>query len=448
MASAQGPFPLSVPSLPHPARHPAQRAVPRPSRRRLPLALRALEVPNYRRWAAADFISNAGSWMSTAALGWLVFDVTGSAAAMGGIVAVKQAPGVLLGLLGGALADRWEARRILPVTQGLYAAVAVLLAVLAHTGDARVWQLYVCAAVTGVLGALDGPCFGRLVAQVLGTERLGNGIALGSLTHSLGWVTGLGLGSMVLAGPGAWAVFALDAISYAAVVAMVLSLEVDELHSLPRAAAGRGRIRDGLDHVLRSRPLTAVLGVGLVTGALGKHFQVTMLAMTEQAFAGDAALYGRLFTCFSLGAVLGALVAARMPRLGARLVFVVGGATAVVQATAGLAPSVWLFALAMVAAATAGVVYDTSTSTVVQLLAPGDLRGRVIAVQTLVGAVAGMVGAPLLGWLADNLGAREALVLGGTVSMVAVGLGALVLARGPRRLVTLAVTRPQVALAA
>lgn len=421
----------------------------RPARRlRLPTALRALEVPNYRRWAAADFVSNAGSWMSTAALGWLVFDVTGSAAAMGGIVAVKQAPGVLLGLLGGAIADRWEARRILPVTQSLYAAMAVVLALLAQTGEARVWQLYLCAAVTGVLGALDGPCFGRLVAQVLGPERLANGIALGSLTHSLGWVTGLGLGSLVLAGPGAWAVFALDALSYVAVVGMVLSLKVTELHPLARAAAGRQRVRDGLAHIVRSRHLTTVLGVGLVTGALGKHFQVTMLAMTEQAFAGDAGLYGRLFTCFSVGAVLGALVAARMPRIGTRLVFLAGGAAAVVEATAGGAPTVWLFALAMVAAATAGVVYDTSTSTVVQLLAPGELRGRVIAAQALVGAVAGMVGAPTLGWLADTLGAREALVVGGTVSVAAVALGAVFLARGPRRLVGLALTRPQVALAA
>lgn len=406
------------------------------------MALRALELPNYRRWAAADFASNAGSWMATAALGWLVFQVTGSAAAMGGILAVKQVPSVVFALLGGALADRWDARRVLPLTQASYAAVALVLALLAHSGEARLWQLYLCAGVTGLLGVLDGPCFGRLVAQVLGPERLGNGIALGSLTHSLGWVTGLALGSLLLAGPGAWVVFVIDACSYAFVVLMVLSLRSDLLHPLQRAGAGRARVRDGLAYVLRSRQLAAVLGVGLVTGAVGRHFQVTMLAMSEQVFEGGAGLYGRLFTCFSVGAVLGALVAARVPRVGARLVFAAGAGAALVQSAAGLSPTVWVFGAAMVGAAAVSVVYDTATSTVVQLLAPGDLRGRVLAAQSLVAALSGMVGAPLLGWLADTMGARFALGLGGTVSLVAVLTGALLLTGGPRRLLATVRVRP------
>lgn len=418
------------------------RALRAPGSRRLPPALRALELPNYRRWAAADFVSNAGSWMSTAALGWVVFQVTGSAAAMGGVVAVKQVPGVLLGLYGGALADRWDARRVLPVTQGLYALVAAVLAVLTRTGEAQLWHLYLCAAVTGLLGVLDGPCFGRLVAQVLGPERMGNGIALGSLTHSLGWVTGLAAGSVLLAGPGAWMVFAIDAGSYALVVVMLLSLRSGLLHPLPLASPGRAGVRDGLAVVVRSRQLATVLGVGLVTGAVGGHFQVTMLAMSEQVFAGGPGLYGRLFTCFSVGAVVGALLAARLPRIGTRVVFGAGAGAAVVQAVSGLSPAAWLFGLAMVAAAAACVVYDTATSTVVQLLAPGEVRGRVLAAQRLVGAVAGMVGAPALGWLADTLGAREALLLGGGLSLLAVGAGAAVLAGGPRRLVSVAFPRP------
>src|SRR3954453_11461227 len=197
------------------------RPAPRPG---LPVALRALALPNYRRWAVADLVSNVGSWMSTAALGWLVFDLTGSAAALGAVVAVKQAPTLVLGLTGGALADRWDARRVLPLTQGTFAVLASGLAVMTSSGDIRLWHLYLFAALTGVLGVLDGPCFGRLLAQVLGRENLSNGIALGSLTHSTGWVLGLGAGSVVLAGPGAWAVFAIDAATFAMVAITVLRL--------------------------------------------------------------------------------------------------------------------------------------------------------------------------------------------------------------------------------
>src|SRR3954453_5741738 len=122
------------------------RPAPRPG---LPVALRALALPNYRRWAVADLVSNVGSWMSTAALGWLVFDMTGSAAALGAVVAVKQAPALVLGLAGGSLADRLAARRVLPVTQAGYAALAVVLAVLTWTGHARVWHLFAFAALAG-----------------------------------------------------------------------------------------------------------------------------------------------------------------------------------------------------------------------------------------------------------------------------------------------------------
>jgi MFS family permease len=165
----------------------------------LPTALRSFALPNYRRWAAADLVSNVGSWMSTAALGWLVFATTGSAAALGAVVAVKQAPALLFGLLGGTFADRFDARRVLPFTQGAYAVLAAALAAVTLTGHAQVWHIYTYAVVTGALGVLDGPCFGRLLAQVLGPRHLSNGIALGSVTHSTGWVVGLGLGSAILA---------------------------------------------------------------------------------------------------------------------------------------------------------------------------------------------------------------------------------------------------------
>lgn len=384
------------------------------------MALRALALPNYRRWAVADLVSNVGSWMSTAALGWLVFDLTGSAAALGAVVAVKQAPALVLGLAGGALADRLDARRVLPLTQGGYAVLAAVLAALTWSGHAQVWHLFAFAALTGLLGVLDGPCFGRLLGQVLGPQHLSNGIALGSLTHSTGWVLGLGAGSVVLAGAGAGAVFAIDAVSFTFVALTVLRLRVDLLHPLDRARAGRDRVRDGVRYVLSSRRLVVVLAAGAVTGAFGRHFQVTMAAMAETVFDGGPGLYGRLFTCFSLGALAGAAVAARLPHLRMPVLLGSAAAAAIVQMASGAAPVAWVFAAGMLAVAACSVVYDTAVSTTVQLLAPGHLRGRVLAVQGLVASVASMAGAPTLGWLTDTLGPRAALGIGGALALLAV----------------------------
>ncbi|WP_156043850.1 MFS transporter [Cellulomonas sp. URHE0023] len=397
---------------------------------RLPVALRSLALPNYRRWAFADLVSNVGSWMSTAALGWLVFDMTGSAAALGALIAVKQAPTLVLGLVGGALADRLDARRVLPFTQGAYAVLAGVLATMTAGGHARLWHLYVFAVLTGVLGVLDGPCFGRLLAQVLGRDNMSNGIALGSVTHSTGWVLGLGAGSVVLAGPGPWAVFAIDAVSFTVVALTILRLRTDLLHPMERAERGSSRVRDGIRHVLASRQLVVVLATGMVTGAVGRHFQVTMAAMAEQTFHGGPSLYGRLFTCFSIGALVGAAVAARLPRLRMPVLLGAAATAALLQGGSGAAPTTWVFAGAMLGVAACCIVYDTAVSTTVQLLAPGHVRGRVLAVQGLVGSVASMVGAPLVGWLTDTLGARAALGIGGAASLAAVVVAACVLAGG------------------
>ena len=396
---------------------------------RLPASLHALALPNYRRWAAADLVSNVGSWMSTGALGWLVYEVTGSAAALGAIIAAKQVPGVLLGLVGGAVADRYDARRILLMTQSCYAAVAAVLAVLVVSGHVQTWHLYAFALVTGLLAVLDGPCFGRLLAEVLGRDHLDHGLALGSMTHSVGWVLGLGAGSLVMAGPGAGTAFALDAVSFGFVVLTVGRLRPDLMHPLERAVVGAERIRDGLAHVLASPRLVTLLCVAAACGALGRHYQVTMAAMSDHVFGGGPDLYGRFFTCFSVGAVIGAAAAVRLPRLGLRVLVCSGAAAGLVQAVSGAAPTASVFAVTMVGAASLNVVYDTALSAAVQHHAPGAVRGRILAVQGLVSALASLVGAPTLGWLADSLGPRAALEAAGCVVVVAVMLGATALLR-------------------
>lgn len=382
----------------------------------------------------ADLVSNVGSWMATAALGWLAYQVTGSAAALGSVIAVKQVPAVLFGLGGGALADRLDVRRVLPLTQAAYATMSALLGYLVLSGHVTTWHLYLYAASTGLLSVVDGPSFGRLLAEVLGRRHLSHGIALGSVSHSTGWVLGLAAGAVLMAGPGAGVVFAIDAASFVFVAVTVLRLHAEDLEPLEVAGAGQRRVRDGLRHVLGSRSLVTLLAVAAVTGALGRHYQVTMAAMSHQVFGGGGALYGRLFLFFALGALLGAAVAARLPHLRLPVLLTAGAAAGLVQTLSGGAPTATVFGAAMVGAAGLNVVYDTAVSATVQHLAPGALRSRVLAVQGLVASVASLIGAPTLGWLADHLGARATLALAGTTAFLAVTTGALVLAGGSRAL--------------
>jgi MFS family permease len=164
---------------------------------------------------------------------------------------------------------------------------------------------------------------------------------------------------------------------------------------------------------------------------VGRHFQVTMAATAASTFHGGPGLYGRMFTCFSIGALLGAAVAARLRHLRMPVLLGSAAAAALLQAASGAASVAWVFAGAMLAVAACCIVYDTAVSTTVQLLAPGHLRGRVLAVQGLAGSVASMAGAPLVGWLTDTLGPRSALGIGGATSLAAVVVAACALAGGP-----------------
>lgn len=162
-----------------------------------------------------------------------------------------------------------------------------------------------------------------------------------------------------------------------------------------------------------------------------------MAAMADTVFDGGPGLYGRLFTCFSIGAFAGAVVAARLKRVGLPVLLGAAGAAAVVQAASGASPYIWLFGAAMIAAAATTVVYDTSVQTKMQLLAPGHMRGRVLAVHGLVASVASIVGAPTLGWLVDTLGARSALGIGGGAALTAAVCATAVFAGGPQSAVRL-----------
>jgi MFS family permease len=390
----------------------------------------ALREYNYRLWAAADLVSVTGTWMQVLGVNWYLLQATGSPAKMGLGIVLQALPALLIGPYAGALADRVRPRPLLVGSQLLHACLAGALALLAASGTHQVWPVYLVSTLSGVVSAIDGPALGRFGSVVVGPARLGNALALGSLINSTGRVAGMSLGGVLVAAAGTTPLFAANAVSFLAVVAALALMRPSRFHALAASpSTADGGVRAGFRYLFGQPVTLVVLGLAFVLGSLGRNYQVTMAAMSAGPLRGGPGGYGLLSAVFAAGTVLGALLAAHRGRFTHRLLLGSGLVASGLQALAGLAPDLTFFAVLLVPVASAAVVIDTTVSARVQLDTREDLRGRVLSAMSIVSAVSGMAGAPLLGWLSEVLGARTTLVLAGTVGLLACAVATRVLAR-------------------
>ncbi|MGN9782999.1 MFS transporter [Nonomuraea sp. ZG12] len=394
---------------------------------------RALRHHNYRLWAGADLVSITGTWMQVLGVNWLVLTLTGSAASVGLSLVMQALPTLLLGMWGGALADRLPSRPLVIVSQLAHAALAAALAAIAFSGTESVLPIYAVALAGGVVSALGGPALGRFGAEVVPPADLPNAMALGSIINSGGRILGMSLAGMLLPFTGQGGLFLVNAVTFFAVIAGIAAMRPAEFHRLAAAERQPGAIKEGLRYVLRTPWLLAVLALSLVLGSLGRNYQVTMAAMSAGPLAAGAGGYGLLSTVFAVGTVVGGFITASRPRLSIRLLLIAAFAISALQALSGLMPSLATFAGAMLPIAAGAILVDTAVSARAQLDSPDAMRGRVIAAVGMVGAASGALGGPALGWLSDAFGPRAALQAGGIACVAATLLAAVTLARLARR---------------
>ncbi|NKE60369.1 MFS transporter [Lentzea sp. PSKA42] len=388
---------------------------------------RALRHRNYRRWAAADLISVTGSWMQVIGLNWVVLERTGSVTSVGFSVLLSTLPAVLLGPWAGAIADRFPVRRIVLVCQTLHAVLAGTLAFAVWSGLPMA-PIYALTFAAGLISVFDGPAFGRLSSQIVPRDGLANAVALGSVINSVARIIGMSTAGVLTALVGAPVLFALNGLSFVAVIATVLTIRREEFYPLATSAPSRAGVRDGLRYVATSGRLLLLVTLGFVLSCLGRNYQVTMAAMST-----DAAMYGVLSSVFAIGTVLGGLIAAARRTLSVRLLLVSAGLASLLQAVGGLVPGSIAFAVVLVPIAAAAVLIDTTMSTRLQLDSEDGMRGRMLAISGSAGAAAGAIGAPLLGWLCERVGANTTLALAGTVTLLATLTAASLFGASPQR---------------
>ncbi|WP_436786183.1 MFS transporter [Yinghuangia sp. YIM S10712] len=399
----------------------------------------SLHNRNYRLFAAGQVVSNTGTWMQRLAQDWLVLKLTGSAMALGITTGLQFLPMLLFGLWGGAIADRYRKRRLLVATQAAMGLLAAVLAVLDLTGVVDVWHVWLLALGLGLMTAIDNPTRQTFVVEMVGRCDLPNAISLNSANFQLARITGPAVAGLLIAAIGTGWVFAVNALSYAAVILGLLAMRESELTPTEPVKREPGQLREALGYV-RARPdLLAIFALVGFVGTFGYNFAVTLGGFANQVFHAGPSAFGLLNTVFAIGSLGGALLAARrgaprMPMLvGAAFLF---GALSVVAA---LMPAYWSFALLLVPIGIAGITFNTAANATVQLGVDAALRGRVMGLYMLVFMGGTPVGGPLIGWIAQAYGPRVALMFGGGVAALASVVVASLLVRHSGRRIRLRV---------
>ncbi|MFG1942709.1 MFS transporter [Nonomuraea sp. NPDC048826] len=390
---------------------------------------RALRHHNYRLWAAADLVSVTGTWMQVLGVNWLILTLTGSATSVGLSLVMQALPTLLLGMWGGALADRLPTRPVVVAAQIAQAALALVLAAIALSGTQPPLPIYAVALAGGVVSALGGPALGRFGAEVVPPADLPNAMALGSIVNSAGRILGMSLAGMMLPLTGNTGLFLANALTFAAVIAAVACMRSSEFHELAGEERRPGAVLAGLRYVARTPWLLILLALSVVLGSLGRNYQVTMAAMSAGPLAAGAGGYALLSTVFAVGTVVGGFVTASRPQLTIRLLLISAFLISVLQALSGLMPSLAAFAAAMLPIAAGAILVDTTVSARAQLDSPDAMRGRVLAAVGMAGAASGALGGPALGWLSDAFGPGVALQVGGVSCVAATLLAAAALAK-------------------
>ncbi|MDQ3422855.1 MAG: MFS transporter [Actinomycetota bacterium] len=396
---------------------------------------RALSVRNYRLYAAGAVVSNTGTWMQRVAQDWLVLQLTGnSGTALGITTGLQFLPILLLSPYAGLIADRFPKRRLLQVTQLMIAVPAAVLGVLAVTGAAQTWHVYVLATIFGIGTAFDGPARQSFVSEMVGPDDLTNAVGLNSASFNAARVVGPAVAGVMIAALGGGvqatgAVILINAVSYGAVILSLQRMRESELDTPEPAGREKGMIRDGVRYV-RSRPdVMLVLTIVFFAGTFGLNFQMSSALMATEVYGKGASEYGLLGTTMAIGSLSGALLAARRGRPRHRLVILAAVGFGLSEIVAGLLPSYLIFAVWTPVLGLLALTMITAANATVQLSVSPAFRGRVMALYMMIFMGGTPIGAPLVGWVGETFGAPWMLIGGGGMTILGTLLAVLIFSR-------------------
>jgi MFS family permease len=389
----------------------------------------SLSVPNYRRYFSGQIVSLSGNWMQMVAEVWLVLSLTGSGVAVGMTTALQFLPILLFGAWGGLLADRFSKRRLLMITQALMALPALALFAVTSTGSVEIWMVFALVFVRGTVNAVDNPTRQSFAIEMVGPDRVVNAVSLNSVLVHSARLVGPAIAGVLIAIAGVEPCFAVNALTFVVMIFALWRMDPAQLRTPPRAERERGAIRAAVRYVRATPELAVPLALMALVGTFGLNFQVILPLLARFSFDGGASAYATLVAAMGAGSVMGALATGAHGRTDARLIAGAALSFGILALLAALMPSLVLEVPVVALMGASAVTFAAAINSSLQLSVEPAMRGRVMALYSVVFLGSTPIGGPLAGWLSEAYDPRAALLLAAVAGLSAAWAAHVSLAR-------------------
>jgi MFS family permease len=380
---------------------------------------------NFRLFFVGQTVSQVGNWLTMVALTLLVLHRTGSGIDVGLLSACQFGPILLLSAWAGVVADRSNKRNLLFVTQALEMGQSFALGALAFVHGAPLAAFFGVAVVGGCLLAVDNPVRRSFVNEMVPAGDVSNAVSLYSAMNSASRIVGPSLAGVLIVTVGYGWCFTIDAISYLAVLASLSKMRPEELRRVPATPRGAGQVRAGLKYIADVPELWITFVMLLIVGIISYNYTVVFPLFVEKGLHGGDGSYTLVYAAFSAGGLVGAIVVARRATVTLHTIIVATAGLGVSMLALSFVPDI---AFAFVLAAVVGlasVAYMTATTAIAQIRTDQQMIGRVLAIQTVLLVGTTPIGGPILGAVADAIGARAPVLIGGVGALCAAAFGAV-----------------------
>jgi MFS family permease len=382
-----------------------------------------LRNANFRLYFAAQIGSNIGSWIQITAENWLVLQLTDSGLALGITNALQFGPLVFFGLYGGVIADRFDRRRLLIVTQSALGLLATVIGLLAATNLIQLWVIWVAALLLGLIMSIDKPALLSFIKDLFGEEDLPNAFALNNAVISSGRMIGPVISGVIMASSGLAPSFFINAVSFGLVVLVLIMLDVARLHVTRPAERKPGQVREGLSYIRKDRVLMLTVVTISIIFVAAYNFQVMIPLLASHMLGGSSELFGIAMSSLGLGAVIGSFLIASWVKSGVMMVAVWCGLLSIVHIWLALPFAIYFTLSGVFLLGVSCGFFNVTVTSILQLRARDDVRGRVMSLYSIGILGSALVGAPLAGILADTVGVSGtfliiAAICAGTASTI------------------------------
>jgi MFS family permease len=394
--------------------------------------LRSLQVRNFRLFFGGQLISQIGNWLTLVAQALLVLHLTdNNGVAVGVLTACQFFPVLVLGAWSGLVADRSDKRKLLLIVQSFAMVQSFVLAALAFTGDPPLLAVYAVAMLGGIATAFDNPARRAFVGEMVPETHVQNAVSLNSALMTGSRLVGPALAGVLILTVGYGWCFAIDGISYAAVLYGLWRMNPAELRPPKPTPRSKGQVRAGLRYARSVPELWVPLVMMAIIGTFAFNFSVVMPLFAKTTLHGSDTTFTILFSIISVGSLTGALLSARRTTIGARDVIKGAGLFGISMMLLAVSPTLATSFPAAIFVGFASIMFMTASTAIVQLRSAPEMRGRVLALQAIVFLGSTPIGGPIVGAVCEAFGARVGFVVGGVACFTAAAWGALSVRRAP-----------------